>query len=159
MSSIIPWFNKTPGTVSDSSITQFKKEVDALFNNFFGGGWPPASLELPKGFVPAFDVKETEDEVLVSAELPGVQASDIEVNLSGNTLVIRGEKKEEKEEKNENRHTFERSYGSFTRSLTLPCDVVQDQVEANFRNGVLELKLPKAQHEKKTIRKIEVKQS
>ncbi len=159
MSSIIPWFNKTSGTPSDSSIVQFKKEVDALFTNFFGGVWPPASIEGSKGFVPVFDVKETEDDVLVSAELPGVQATDIEVNLSGDTLVIRGEKKEEKEERTENRHSVERSYGSFTRSLSLPCDVLQDQVEANFRNGVLKLKLPKAQHEKKTTHKIEVKQS
>lgn len=159
MSSIIPWFNKTPGTVSDSSITEFKKEVDALFNNFFGGVWTPSSIGAAKGFIPAFDVKENEEEVLVSAELPGVRASDIEVNLTGDTLLIKGEKKEEKEEKTENRHTIERSYGSFTRSVKLPCEVLQDQIEANFKNGVLQLKLPKAQHEKKTVHKIEVKQS
>ena len=159
MSSIIPWFGKTPGSVSDSSITEFRKEVDTLFNNFFGGVWPPSSISAPKGFIPAFDVKETEDDVLVSAELPGVQASDIEVNLTGDTLLIKGEKKEEKEEKTENRHTIERSYGSFTRSVTLPCDVLKEQIEANFRNGVLQLKLPKAQHEKKAVHKIEVKQS
>ncbi len=74
-------------------------------------------------------------------------------------MVIRGEKKEEKEEKTENLHTVERSYGSFTRSVTLPCDVLQDQVEAIFRNGVLELKLQKAHHEKEKIHKIKVKQS
>jgi HSP20 family protein len=159
MSSLIPWLSKSPNKVSESSVSEFKREIDTLFDNFFGAKWPLAFSAESKGFVPAFDVRETEDDLLVSAELPGVEASDIEVNLVGSVLVIKGEKKEEKEEKGENRHTVERTYGSFTRSVTIPCDVIQDKIEANFRNGVLELKLPKAQHEKKTARKIEVKQS
>ncbi len=159
MSSLIPWLSKSPNKVSESSVSEFKREIDTLFDNFFGAKWPLAFSAESKGFFPAFDVRETEDDLLVSAELPGVEASDIEVNLVGSVLVIKGEKKEEKEEKGENRHTVERTYGSFTRSVTIPCDVIQDKIEANFRNGVLELKLPKAQHEKKTARKIEVKQS
>ncbi len=157
MSNLIPWFSRTPGAISDTSVSEFRKEVDALFNNFFGNIWPSTLLAETKGFAPAFDVKETEDDILVNAELPGVDPKDIEVSLGENTLVIKGEKREEKEEKEENRHTIERSYGSFCRSFTLPCDVVQDEIQANFRNGVLELKLPKAQHEKKAVRKIEVK--
>lgn len=159
MSSLIPWFNRTPGAVSESSVTEFKKQMDALFENFFGKNWLPSFSEEAKAFIPPFDVKETEDDLLITAELPGIDLSEIEVNLLGEQLVVKGEKKEEKEEKSENKHTIERSYGSFTRSITLPCEIVQDKVEATLKNGVLELKLPKAQHEKKAIRKIEVKKS
>lgn len=158
MSSLIPWFNRTPSPVTENSISEFKKEVDALFNNFFGSKWAsPLSTDF-KDFSPAFDVKETEEEILVTAELPGVEQSDIEISLMGNILVVKGEKKEEREEKGENRHTIERAYGSFSRSLTIPCDILEEKVEATFSNGVLQLKLPKAQHEKKSMRKIEIKQ-
>lgn len=159
MSSLIPWFNRTPSDVPESSIAEFKREIDTLFNNFFTAKWPSPFSSAPRDFEPAFDVKETEDDLLVTAELPGVEPSDIDVNLVGNVLIIKGEKKEEKEEKAENKHTVERSYGCFTRSLTIPCDIDQEKIEANFKNGVLELKLPKAQHEKKASLKIEVKPS
>jgi HSP20 family protein len=159
MSSLIPWFNKQASLVPESSVSEFKKEIDNLFENFFGSRWPSSFFAETGKFIPAFDIKETENDLVLTAELPGVDPSEVEVKLCGNLLEIKGEKKEEKEEKGESRHTIERSYGSFTRSFRLPCDVEEDKVEANFKNGVLELKLPKAQHEKKAVRKIEVKQA
>lgn len=130
-----------------------------FFENFFWKNWLPSFSEEAKVFIPPFDIKETEDDLLITAELPGVDLSAIEVNLPGDQLVVKGEKKKEKEEKTENKHTIERSYGSFTRSIALPGEIVQDKAEATLKNGVLELRLPKTQLEKKAIRKIEVRKS
>lgn len=157
MRSLIPWRWKEGRSVPENALTEFRKEVDDLFSQFFGNaGWLPGT-SLSSGFTPAFDVSETDEDILVKAELPGVDPKDIEVDLSGTTLTVKGEKKEEQEEKTENVHRIERSFGCFSRSVTLPCEVKEDQVEANFKNGVLNLKLPKAESSKKRSIKIDVK--
>ncbi|MGA8830625.1 MAG: Hsp20/alpha crystallin family protein [Desulfomonilaceae bacterium] len=157
MRSLIPWRWKEGRSVPENALTEFRKEVDDLFNQFFGNaGWLPGT-SFSKGFTPAFDVSDTDEDILVKAELPGVDPKDIEVDLSGTTLTVKGEKKEEQEDKTENVHRIERSFGCFSRSVTLPCEVKEDQVEANFKNGVLNLKLPKAESGKKRSIKIDVK--
>ena len=106
-------------------------------------------------FSPAVDLVDTKDALQVKVELPGVKKEDVEITLKDDLLTIKGEKKEEKEEKSENRYYVERSYGSFSRSLTLPSSVQTDQVKASFTNGVLEITLPKAEEEK--AREVQVK--
>ncbi len=94
-------------------------------------------------WAPSVDIFETENEVVLTAEVPGIDEKDIEIKVEDNSLTIRGERKFEKETKEENYHRIERSYGSFFRSFTLPSTVDQDKVEAQYENGVLKIQMPK----------------
>jgi HSP20 family protein len=135
-----------------------EQEMERWFEDFFRGfGLTPYTGEGRVSPRVDIDVVETENEIKVSAELPGMEQEDIDVGLSGNELTIRGEKKAEREEEGENYYRMERSYGSFRRSVSLPHEVDADQASASFRNGVLTVILPKA--EEKGKRKIEVKRS
>lgn len=106
---------------------------------------------------PSIEVKESDKELIITAELPGVDEKDIDVSLSNNTLTIKGEKKAEREEKGDNYYVSERSYGNFSRSFTLPYEVDQDAIEARFSKGVLTLTFPKSEFMQQKIKKIEVK--
>jgi HSP20 family protein len=99
--------------------------------------------------MPSVDVYEEKDSVVVKAELPGMKKEDIEVTLAGDTLTIKGEKKDDKEIKEDDYYRRERSYGSFLRSVALPSEVKGDQIKANFKDGVLEIRLPKTEEAKK----------
>ena len=99
--------------------------------------------------IPSLDVYEEKDAVVVKAELPGMKKEDIEVNLTGETLTIKGEKKEDKEVKEDNYYRRERSYGSFLRTVALPCEVKSDEIKASFKDGVLDIRLPKTEEAKK----------
>jgi len=105
--------------------------------------------------LPKTDISENENEFLVRAEVPGIDKKDIDITLSDGLLTIKGEKKFENEEKNENYHRRESSYGSFTRSFQLSSEIENDGIEANYRDGVLKITLPKA--EAAAPKKIEVK--
>jgi HSP20 family protein len=99
--------------------------------------------------MPSVDVYEEKDTVVIKAELPGMRKEDIEVNLTGDTLTIKGEKKEDKEVKEDDYYRRERSYGSFLRTMALPCEVKSEQIKANFKDGVLEIRLPKTEEARK----------
>lgn len=116
------------------------------------GEWPWGEERV---WGPAVDMIDRKDEILLRADLPGLDEKDIEVTVQDGALTIRGERKEEKEEKKEDYYYCERSYGTFARTLTLPTGVEADKVRATFRQGVLEVHLPKAREAKG--RKIEVK--
>ncbi len=105
---------------------------------------------------PALDVSETNNEVIVKAEIPGMEPNDIDISLADGILTIRGEKKQEKEEKEENYHLIERSYGTFSRSVQLPRDVQSENIKAAYKNGVLKITLPKSEEAKKKEIKINV---
>jgi HSP20 family protein len=109
----------------------FLPSMRRFFGNM-GGEWTPN-----------IDVVEKENEYLIKAELPGVKEDDVEVSLTGDMLTISGEKEEEAEEEKKGYYYAESSYGSFSRSLTIPSNVDPDSIEANFNNGVLEVSLPK----------------
>jgi HSP20 family protein len=94
-------------------------------------------------WAPAVDIYETENEVILTAEIPGIEEKDIEIKVEDSTLTLRGERKFEKETKEENYHRIERAYGSFFRSFTLPTYVDQDGIEAQHENGVLKIHMPK----------------
>ena len=106
-------------------------------------------------WVPSVDVSETADKIVVKAEIPGIDSKDIDISLSGDVLTIKGEKKSEREEKEENYHLVERSYGSFTRSLRLPVGVEADKIEASYKQGVLTVTCPKKEEVK--AKPIEIK--
>jgi HSP20 family protein len=110
---------------------------------------------------PAIDMSEDEQAYRISAELPGIDAKDIDVSVSGDTLVLKGEKRQEREEndKNKNYHFSERSYGSFQRSFELPSSVDRNKIMADFSKGVLTITLPKTAESQKPVKKIEVKSS
>jgi HSP20 family protein len=105
---------------------------------------------------PAVDVFEEKDDIVVKAEIPGMDKDNIQVNLTDHTLTIKGEKKKEEEVKEENYYRSERSYGSFFRTLELPKDVHADKVKATFKNGVLEVRMPKTEEAKAKEIKVKV---
>ena len=106
---------------------------------------------------PTADVVEGEKDYKITAELPGMSEKDIEIALAGDVLTLKGEKKEEHEEKGQNRYVSERRYGSFQRSFALPEDADPEKIEAAFKNGVLTVTLPKRPEAQAKQRKIEVK--
>lgn len=134
------------------------QELEQLRNrvrSFFTG---PSRLDaiLPEGvsFTPAVEMVETDNEILVTAELPGVSKDQVEVQLEDNVLTLRGEKQEEREQKEKETYLYERTYGSFRRSFTLPAKVDEGKVKAEFADGVLKIHLPKL--EKTNGKKIEI---
>jgi len=138
------------------------KEVDRLFDEFMSGTrpWRSGLRFWDEGeLVPKVDVSETDKEVQVKADLPGIDEKDIEVTLSDGVLTIKGERKEEKEEKDEKKsyHRVERSYGLYSRSIALPSEVEEDKVKAEFAKGVLTIKMPKSAKAKSKVKKISVK--
>lgn len=109
------------------------------------------------GIMPAVEISESNGEFLCTAELPGLMEKDVHVSFSDDALVIKGEKKEERETKDDKRfHMWERSYGTFERTFTFPAKIDADKISAEFKNGVLTIKLPKAAGEKVQGRAIPV---
>ena len=119
------------------------------------GVWPFGRRE--DAATPAVDMYETEGEVMVKASLPGLKPEEVDITITGNALEIRGETKEETEEKRGDYYYKERSFGTFQRSLTLPVEIKADEAEAAFENGVLTLKMPKAEQAKAKQIKIQAK--
>jgi HSP20 family protein len=157
--------NKPASTLPWPPFESLRNEIDRLFDNFGFATRPGRSmfdfdLSQPGGdwaIAPAVDVAEKDGDFEITAELPGLDAKDLNVTVANGTLTIKGEKKESREEQKKDYYLSERRYGSFLRSFELPESVEADKIAATFTNGVLTLKLPKsakAQHEAK---KIEVK--
>lgn len=161
---LIPWNwgarNVPIKRLPDQPGPQLRRGGDDLFDDFFDNFAlaPFGAFEERFGsFMPQIDVSETDQEIKVAVELPGMSEDDIEVSLDRNMLTISGEKKDETEEKGENFYRMERSYGKFRRSIPLPAEVQADQVEATFKQGVLHVTLPRT--EPSTVKKIEIKQT
>jgi HSP20 family protein len=117
--------------------TAFRNEMDRLFDSFFApAGYGVAGFG-GFAFNPAIDMTENEKEICLRAELPGVDEKDVEIKLDGDVLTIRGEKRQERTDEGDQRRVFERTYGSFERSVRLPFEPADDEVKAEFKNGVL----------------------
>ena len=126
-----------------SWLSGFRDDLDQFFDRKLAP-WQASEGELLEGaWSPMVDVCEDKDNVLVRADLPGLNKEEIDLSILGNTLTIKGEKKSESEVEEENYHRVERSYGLFQRTVELPSDVDQDKVDASYKDGVLEVKLPK----------------
>jgi HSP20 family protein len=145
-----------------------RQEIDRLFDDLSGGYWPPFGRSLFPGeplfrrtltqaAMPAVDVVESEKAYEITAELPGMDEKNIEVKVTDGGLTIKGEKREEKEEKEKDYYMQERHYGSFERRFELPESVDSNKIEATFKKGLLTVTLPKKVEAQKPAKKIEVK--
>jgi HSP20 family protein len=124
-------------------LMRMREEMNRLFGQYFREGEGEEGTWLTRGWAPPVDIHETDEALIVKAELPGFSKDDIHIDLHNNRLTLRGERKHETEVKEEQYHRRERAYGSFQRSFQLPTTIDQDKVTANFQNGILELRLPK----------------
>ncbi len=144
----------------ESPIVSFQNEMNRMFDNFFRDPFGPISLRETRmfgEFTPRVDVVESETDFKVTAELPGMDAKDIQISLEHDALVLSGEKKGEHEEKGKGYHRLERSFGAFTRVIPLTTEIEEGKVDAQFKNGVLTITLPKTPAAVKTTKKIEIK--
>ncbi|HEX6081744.1 MAG TPA: Hsp20/alpha crystallin family protein [Methylomirabilota bacterium] len=132
--------------------TGFKNEIDRLFDRLaeLKGNEPLALGD----WAPSMDVSETKDSLVCTVEVPGMEEKDLQVSLQENLLTIKGEKRKEREEKDEHYHRVERSYGEFERSFRFSTPIRGDEVKASYKDGVLEVRVPKAEEAK--AREIEV---
>lgn len=139
-------------------LATIRDEMNRLFDEFFSGfPFPERRRGLMEGeWAPTVDVAETDENIVVTAELPGVKQNDVEISVVNDVLTLKGEKKEEKEIKKENYHRIERSYGSFQRSITLPTGVQADKAKATYKDGVLTITIPKVEEAKPKSIKINV---
>ncbi|MEN6464912.1 MAG: Hsp20/alpha crystallin family protein [Syntrophaceae bacterium] len=135
-------------------VQSFQREMNRLFQDFFEVA-PFGGRD--SGIYPEIDVKETDKEIKVSAEVPGLEEKDVEVLLSSDSLTIKGEKKQEKEERGQSYYRSERRYGSFSRVIPLASDIEADKAEARFKNGVLYITIPKTEKAKADVKKIPIK--
>jgi HSP20 family protein len=137
-------------------VSALQERMNRLFSNFRSTS-PYREEEISRGpWVPRVDIYETEDSLVFKEELPGVTKEDITVEVKGNTLTLKGEKIFEKGAKEENYHRVERAYGAFQRAFTLPGMMEQDKVKAKFKDGILEIVLPKAEKAKPKQIRVEV---
>jgi len=135
--------------------TTLQDRMNRLFRDSYGDGGRDESLAT-SSFAPAVDVYEDEHNVTLKIEVPGIDEKDIDVRLENNTLTVHGERKIEKEEKEENYRRVERQYGSFTRTFNLPVTVDADNVSATYDKGVLKIALPKKAEAKPKQIKVKV---
>jgi len=149
-------------------LANLRREMDRLFDDFEWGSWrlPSPRLfgvepfwrgDVSWGKVPAVDVTDTEKTYEVTAELPGMDEKNVEVKFANGVLTIKGEKKEEKEEKKKDYHLSERRYGAFQRSFTVPDGIDADKIDATFKDGVLTVSLPKTAEAQKKEKQIAIK--
>ncbi|HYZ63508.1 MAG TPA: Hsp20/alpha crystallin family protein [Acetobacteraceae bacterium] len=152
---------RVPGLFSPGSLLgpgdpflTLHREMNRLFDEVARGGPAPGGGQAGQGtlIAPHMDVSETDKEIRIQAELPGVSENDIEVSLNDDVLTIRAEKKQERKEEREGVHISERSFGTFQRAIRLPFHVNPDQVQARFENGVLSVALPKTQPQDRSKR-------
>lgn len=159
---LVPWRNnksQPPATREDffDPFVTFRREMDRMFDDFFGGGTLRQAHAGWQALTPAVDIDETDKEMVITAELPGVSDKDVEVSLAGDILTIKGEKRSEREEKNGDSTYMERRFGSFSRSVRLPFEVKDERVDAKFKDGVLTIHLPKPAELQRAVRRIDVK--
>jgi len=132
-----------------------QREFDRLFKEAFSPLFSEGELST-RTWAPPVDIYETENDIVLKAELPGVDPKDVEVRVEDSTLYLKGERKFEKEVKDENYHRVERSYGSFARSFSLPNSINAEKVKAEYKDGLLTLTLPKREEAKPRTIKIDV---
>ena len=133
-----------------------RSEINRLFDSMTGHGGLENVKLFDGDWAPAVDVFENDDKVVIKTELPGLSEKDIDVDILGDTLTIKGMKKKEDEKKGRHYHRLERVYGSFHRSVTLPGEVASEKAKASFKNGVLEIEVPKKEEAKPKQLKISV---
>jgi HSP20 family protein len=160
--SLMPFSRNMPmsrGNEDTEPFLAMRREMNRLFDDVFSGfGLPslvgPALRQMPAA--PKIDVSETDNEIQITAEMPGINENEVEVLLEDDRLIIRGERKEEREDKDRNYHVRERVQGAFSRTLPLPFAPDPNQVKAEFRNGVMTIVIPKPPEVKQKQHRIDV---
>jgi HSP20 family protein len=151
LKSLIPVGRDRGLTSAFNPFMSLQREVDQLFDDFTRG-WPTVGANQ---LVPSTDVTENDKEIQITAELPGLEEKDVQINVADDVLTIKGEKKAEKEEKDKNYRLVERSYGAFSRSIELPAGIDSNSIKASIAKGVLTVVVPKPAPAQ--VKKIEVK--
>lgn len=162
---MVPWRNaskQTPATQDEFAdpFVNFRREVDRMFDDFFEGFGRPGRSSLTSWSrpTPSIDLAENDNEITITAELPGIDEKDIELTVTGDLLTLRGEKKSAHEQANSDSYYAERRYGSFSRTVRLPFEL-KDEAEANYNKGVLSVRIPKPADQQRQVRRIEIKRS
>jgi HSP20 family protein len=160
---LTPWAGgRSPSPFGRDPFADFRRQMDRLFDDFFVPMEPrsfaqPAAQGGRMAMWPSLDLHETEQAYEVTAELPGLEQKDVDINLREDALVISGEKRQERTEEDKGRHYTERSFGRFERVIPLPTEVDPERVEATFNNGLLKITLPKNPRARETSRRIEIR--
>ena len=163
-SDLIPWKKnrQEKDLQRQDPISELQQEMNRLFEDFFDQPQALSRLSgesgLQTSFSPSVDISETDQEIRVAVELPGMDPENIEVSYTGNALTISGEKQTESEQQEEHFYRKERSYGSFRRSIPLPGTIQEEDIGASFKNGVLQVHLPKSPEARERASRIEIKQ-
>ena len=145
---IVPW-------KPFDELTTLRREMDSLWNRFFPEA-PFFERYTTHEWLPTIDLTETKDKLLIKAELPGLDAKDVDISLTGELLTIKGEKRKEEEKKDEHRYFVERYCGEFERRIKLPALVKTAKIDATFEKGILTINMPKSEEAKKKEIKIKV---
>jgi HSP20 family protein len=145
----------------EQNLMDLQNEMNSMFEEFFSNPFSMSpirkGMEIQDKFIPGIDVSETEKEILISADLPGMDEKDIHLAIEGDVLTLSGKKVQETTTKNTQIHSIERSYGSFSRSISLPSKVDIDKIDASFNKGVLKIKIPKKATNASLVKKIPIK--
>ena len=155
---LVPFRHRRRQAARSDALSPFERmheEMDRIFNEFMPSASEAGSFSA--GTLASIDLSETDDALELKADLPGMEEKDLNVTLRNGAVTISGERKYESEETKKNFYRAERAYGSFSRSVPLPCEVDEERVEAHFKNGVLTVRLPKSATEKENQRRIDIK--
>lgn len=157
---MVPWRKNRPISIRNADevfpLGSLQRRMNRMFDDFFGD-FGDSGLSRMAEFAPRIDVSENEKEITIRAELAGMEEKDIDVTLQDDVLTIRGEKKIERDEKNERYSLTERSSGTFSRPIVVPMQVEEDKIDASFKQGVLTVRLPKVPAPESKTKKIQIK--
>jgi HSP20 family protein len=138
MFDVLPWKRN-----KDKHAKELGRELDSVYDRFFEPDFLPSTLFGKGKWGPKLDVSEGRKDIIVKAEIPGIEAKDLDISINGRRLNIRGEKKQEQTEDEETYYRIERSYGYFNRTIELPAEADPDKVDASYKKGILKIKLRK----------------
>ena len=138
MFDVLPWKRN-----KDKYAKDLRREVDSMYDRFFEPDFLPSTLFGKGKWGPKLDISEGRKDIIVKAEIPGIEAKDLDISIDGRRLNIRGEKKQEQTEEEETYYRVERSYGYFNRTIELPSEVDPNKVDASYKKGILKIKLRK----------------
>jgi HSP20 family protein len=145
----------------EQNLMDLQNEMNSMFEEFFSNPFNMSpirkGMEIQDKFIPGIDVSETEKEILISADLPGMDEKDIHLAIEGDVLTLSGKKVQETTTKNTQIHSIERSFGSFSRSISLHGKVDIDKIDASFNKGVLKIIIPKKANNASLVKKIPIK--
>jgi len=161
MKDLVPWSRERRNVPvrqeEDNPFYSLQRSINQVFDNFLFEGFGRSPFSLLTSFSPRLDVSETDKEFHITAELPGIDEKDVEISLSDNFLTLKGEKKDENQQKRKDYYRMERSYGMFERTIPIPEGIDSNKVEASFKKGLLTVTLPKTAEYQKERKRIPIK--